>query len=261
MASKEINSQSHTLPSPPPEGLRRSKRTKIAPLAYWRNERIVYTRAREGISESDNTLMRDIKKVPLQEIVEVIHVPETSRNENKGKTNKRSKARVRLTTQEKKLHANTSFDYESDPEIDGTEWFKQKSLASEIFENDETMTNKIIAWAPDGGNFELPPDRDEGLLGAENFKVASLFDTDLNMLAAGLLDFPTEGFKSLRNTGESLFIFHVARGLIEVTLNSKRFVVTRGCSFEIPRYNIYSFKNLGHGSARLFFVQCQFNEN
>ncbi|GEQ66908.1 hypothetical protein JCM33374_g571 [Metschnikowia sp. JCM 33374] len=250
-----------SLPSPPPEGLRRSKRTKIAPLAYWRNERIVYTRARENSADPDSTLIRDIRKVPLQEIVEVIHVPEKSK-QVPGDKSKRAKKKAHSRVSERKSESTSrTFDYESDPEIEGSEWFKQKCLESEVFENDEKMTSRTIAWAPSGGNFQSPPVPKDGSSATENFQVASLFDQDSNVFAAGLLDFPVEGFKSLRTTGESSFVFHVAKGLIEVTLNSNKFVVTRGCSFEIPKYNIYSFKNLGNGAARLFFVQCQVSES
>lgn len=247
------------LPSPPPEGLRRSKRTKIAPLAYWRNERIVYSRA-NGASNADpdSTLVRDIRKIPLQEIKEVVHIPETEQKQipKKGKRSKnglpRSVGRPRKQKQRSEI-----YDYESDPEIEGSEWYKDKSLQTDVFENEESTVRRVVAWAPDGGNFQLPPPNKNGQQVLENFKVAPLFDADSDVIAAGLLEFPVEGFKSLRTAGESLFMFHVAKGLIEVTLNSDKFVVTRGCSFEIPKLNIYSFKNIGQDSAKLFFVQCQ----
>ena len=44
---------------------------------------------------------------------------------------------------------------------------------------------------------------------------------------------------------------------MEVTLNDLTFVVTRACSFEVPRGNIYGFKNVGTEAATLFFVQSQ----
>lgn len=239
------------LPSPPPEGLRRSKRTKIAPLAYWRNERIVYTRANESHGDPDSTLINDIKKIPLQEIHQVVHVPEAEKRE---RASVKKHAKHSKKTKDSK---QDEYDYTSDPEIDGSEWFKDRKLDAEVFENADSKITKTIAWAPNGGDFKLPPPSKNGQAVSEQFQVAPLFDTGLDLIAAGLLEFPFEGFKSLRTTGESLFLFHVAKGLIEVTLNNDTFVVTRGCSFEIPRFNIYSFKNIGYGSARLFFVQCQ----
>lgn len=246
------------LPSPPPEGLRRSKRTKIAPLAYWRNERIVYSRALEaGNADPDSTLVSDIRKIPLQEISEVVHIPEAQK---KKSTARRGRPPKNATTTGRGRKSNLKlgiYDYESDPEIEGSEWFKDKSLEAEVFQSEDSRIKRVVAWSPEGGNFLSPPAGKNGQLGMDNFKVAPLFDSESEMIAAGLLEFPVDGFKSLRTTGESLFIFHVANGLIEVTLNSEKFVVTRGCSFEIPKLNIYSFKNIGQGSARLFFVQCQ----
>lgn len=246
------------LPSPPPEGLRRSKRTKIAPLAYWRNERIVYSRALEQSNgDPDSTLVSDIRKVPLQEIREVVHIPEAQKVKPKPKRGRPPKNGATNPRGRKPKPKPGLYDYESDPEIEGSEWFKEKSLEAEVFESEDNRVKRVVAWSPEGGDFQTPPAGKNGQTGMENFKVAPLFDFESDVIAAGLLEFPVDGFKSLRTTGESLFVFHVAKGLIEVTLNSDKFVVTRGCSFEIPKLNIYSFKNIGQGTARLFFVQCQ----
>lgn len=252
--------QPSPLPSPPPEGLRRSKRTRIAPLAYWRNERIVYTRALEASSaDPDSTLISDIRKVPLQEIREVVHIPEAKKMKAKTRRGRPPKSTTIVTKGKNAKSAQEAYDYESDPEIEGSEWFKDKSLEAEVFESEDSRVKRVVAWSPDGGTFRGPPAGKSGQTAIENFKVAPLFDSESDVVAAGLLEFPLDGFKSLRTTGESLFIFHVVKGLIEVTLNSDKFVVTRGCSFEVPKLNIYSFKNIGQGSARLFFVQCQIN--
>lgn len=250
---QSAKSSQQSLPSPPPEGLRRSKRTKIAPLAYWRNEHIVYSRANDTNGDPDSTLIRDIRKVPLQEISEVVHVPVPSKQKSKGRRGRPPKHSLKT----KKHDSKEEYDYASDPEIEGSEWYQKKSLEAEVFVNEDTKASRVVAFSPLGGDFQLPPPPKNGQLVAESFRVAPLFDANLDVIAGGLLDFPFQGFKSLRTTGESLFMFHVAKGLLEVTLNSDTFVVSRGCSFEVPRFNIYSFKNIGQGSARLFFVQCQ----
>lgn len=257
---REVIMQPSPLPSPPPEGLRRSKRTKIAPLAYWRNERIVYSRANDAAGDPDSTLISDIRKVPLQQIYEVVHIPEPLKQKHparRGRPPKNDKGTLRGRKPKPKPEG---YDYESDPEIEGSEWFKQKSLEAEVFLTEDSRAERVVAWTPDGGDFQLPPPPSKGLQVVENFKVAPLFDADSDMIAAGLLEFPVEGFKSLRTAGDSLFIFHVAKGMVEVTLNTDKFVVTRGCSFEVPKLNIYSLKNIGQTTARLFFVQCQLGE-
>ena len=83
------------LPSPPPDnpnGLRRSKRTRIKPLAFWRNERIIYSKDLDYDDEQDTTLARDIHNIPLQLIKEVVHIPDNESVENSGSPNTRTGA-------------------------------------------------------------------------------------------------------------------------------------------------------------------------
>lgn len=244
--------QPSPLPSPPPDGLRRSKRTKIAPLAFWRNERIVYSRAMQtSTADPDSTLVSDIRKVPLQEIAEVVHIPEPPKVVSKSRRGK--KLRSKMTVSKKLLSERQNpYDYESDPEIEGSEWFKEKSLETKVHVEDETWEKCVVAWAPDGGEFQEAEIRGEAE--SENYRLAPLFGAKSSSMSAGMIDLPQDGFKSLRNTASSLYIFHVVRGLIEVNLNSDKFVVTRGCSFKIPQNNIYGLTNMGQGTARLLFV-------
>lgn len=252
------------LPSPPPDGLRRSKRIKIAPLAFWRNERIVYSRAYEDYPEDepDQTLIKDIRQVPLQEIKEVVHIPEQAAYSPKISTTSSSRKRSRLKTRSTppKLKSGGAsetkevYDYESDPEISGSEWFKDKFKNIEIFTNNKgDKLVKPIVFAPDFGEFQKAPNDDDTDL-ADDYKVATLFNNKLT--GGGLLEFPFEGYRSLRTSGNSVFMCHVVKGLIEVSLSNDSFVVTRGCSFEIPKSNFYAFRNIGQGPAKIFFVQA-----
>lgn len=249
--SKETILRPSPLPSPPPDGLRRSRRTKIAPLAFWRNERIVYTRADDNDDDPDSTLINDIRRIPLQEIKEVVHIPDVA-----TAVGAKKRGRLRSRTSPPKMRKlkkdEESYDYESDPEIAGLEWFTRRFLPV-AFDSLDGKTLRNIAWTPDGGDFVLPRDTD----GDESYKIATLFDADRHFIAGGLLDFPFEGFKSLRDSGDKQLMCHVVKGLIEVSLNRTTFVVTRGCSFEVPRNSSYGFKNIGQDSARLFFVQSQ----
>lgn len=252
------------LPSPPPDGLRRSKRIKIAPLAFWRNERIVYSRAYEDYpaDEPDQTLIKDIRQVPLQEIKEVVHIPEqvaySPKITSASNSRKRSRLKTRSTPPKQKSGGTNEtkevYDYESDPEISGSEWFKDKFKNIEIFANNKgDKLVKPIVFAPDFGEFQKAPNDDDTDL-ADNYKVATLFNNKLT--GGGLLEFPFEGYRSLRTSGNSVFMCHVVKGLIEVSLSNDSFVVTRGCSFEIPKSNFYAFRNIGQGPAKIFFVQA-----
>lgn len=254
---KETITKPSPLPSPPPDGLRRSKRTRIAPLAYWRNERIVYSRADEKNNDPDSTLIKDIRKVPLQEIESVVHIPDSNTQSNIP-NKKRSRQRSRSTPPKLKRSSsnksNDEYDYESDPEIDGSQWFKNKIKKINI-----RSQPRKIAFTPDAGDFESPPNRD-GEVVQDNYKVATLFDSYRESIAGGLLEFPIEGFKGLRNSSSSTLLCHVVKGLIEVSINEEVFLVTRGCSFEIPSDINYSLKNRGRIPAKIFFIQTNLND-
>lgn len=242
--------QNSPLPSPPPEGLRRSKRTKIAPLAYWRNERIVYSRAQTSNNEPDSTLTSDIRKVPLQEIREVVHIPESVKKKTITRRGRPPKNVTTARGRNPKAEPE-DYDYESDPEIEGSEWFKEKLIEAEVFDSEESRVKMVVAWTTDGGEFS------NGQQELGNFKVATLFSSDSGKAGSGLIEFPIDGFKASQTTGDSLFNFYVTKGLVKVTISGQTFIVTRGCVVTIPKKNTYDFKNIGQSTARLYFVQSQ----
>ena len=139
------------LPSPPPDnpnGLRRSKRTRIKPLAFWRNERIIYSKDLDYDDEQDTTLARDIHNIPLQLIKEVVHIPDNESVDNSGSPNTRTGAagstKTRLNRKRTyKQTTTTDYDYESDPEISGSEWFKEDNLLLEVNDNGESKLRKL----------------------------------------------------------------------------------------------------------------------
>ncbi|KAF3986528.1 hypothetical protein FT663_03791 [Candidozyma haemuli var. vulneris] len=232
-----------SLPSPPPESrkLRRSKRTRVKPLDYWRNERIIYSRADEDYShDKETTLINDLKKIPLQEIDQIIHVEDPIKNHKKRKASRKHVKRKQTVT--------------SDGEDYNPEWFSEGAKMIDVFMKDESVARQEVAWAPDGVPFEETREQEGGM--AELFQAAPLYRSPTGSISTGLIDMPLNGFKSLRSANDMICIFHVSEGRVEVELNQDRFVVLRGCSFVIPISNIYSLRNVGQVNARLFFVQC-----
>lgn len=249
--SQEEKNLVSLLPSPPPEGLRRSKRMRCKPLAYWRNERIIYSRSDDFADEyNNNTLLSDVHKIPLQEIKEVVKVPEPTPDKQTRKRKRKSGSHPNKTSN--KLKNQDSGKY-TEPE-----WFNDGKIEAQVFLDDEKLATECIAWAPDGGAFTKPVADPKSDL-AEEFEVAPLFDSNSHDIAAGLLHLPPRGFKSLRSARDSTFIFYLAEGNLEVELNQSKFIVSKGCSFKVPRLNIYSLKNRASERARLFFVQYNSN--
>lgn len=238
---EEVAGTHSLLPSPPPEStsLRRSKRTRVKPLDFWRNERIVYTRADEGfISEKDNTLINDLKKIPLQEITEIIHVKDTDPKPKKRKMTRKSQKKGETVKKDESL----------DPL-----WFNEGVKEVEVFLDDDTSAKQEVAWTATGVSFRDTGDNDK----TEYFLAAPLFRSSKGSISSGLINLPENGYKSLRSSNDMTCIFHVTQGRIEVELNQDRFVVLTGCSFIVPNSNIYSLRNVGQESATLFFVQCR----
>lgn len=243
------------LPLPPPDGLRRSKRTRIQPLAFWRNERVVYSRSHEEENEDpDLTIVQDIQKVPLQEIKEIIHVEDPTTYRQESKRRKSSSKKLKKPSNKKK-NGDVEYDYESDPEVNGSEWFDKKSLSLPVYESNEseTLDTKPIAFTQEFEEWVTDPPKSSGS-SIDNYKLAAVFDDNPNV-AGALLHFPQEGFKSSKNSGNCIYMFHVIKGLLEVNLSNNTFVVTRGCSFQVPRGNTYGISNIGNGDAKLFCAQ------
>lgn len=246
---REIVIKPSPLPSPPPEnsksGLRRSKRTRLKPLAYWRNERINYVQS-DVATDPNTTLAKDIHNIPLQTIESWVEVQEN--DSVIPKTRKTTPPKDRKDALRKKS------DRQQVPGIEGTEWFSSGKLELNVFSN-EVEVPKTVAFTSDGMDFKGISDNQH-----DNFEVAALFSEDKDICASGFMDFPINGAKGSKASNDILFIFFVVLGLFEVKLGNNQFVVSQGCSFQIPPGNFYSFKNLFDDKARLFFVQTRIAE-
>ncbi|ODV95206.1 hypothetical protein PACTADRAFT_49948 [Pachysolen tannophilus NRRL Y-2460] len=238
------------LPSEPitsdTEPIRRSSRTKIPALAWWRNEKVIY----EARKEND-TIVNQVKKI--------VHVPEPEKIvRNRSHTNRKT---ITSGAHTKKIDKSTTnggsveVEYESDPEVSGSEWYKDGSLKAEVFEGpgSDNKVERVIAWAPSKEDYAHPVKNEH-----DDFQLAVLFDQDKEFSAAGMLEIPFGGQKSMKNNDDTYFIFHVVKGLLEVTVSDNVFIVTRGCSFEIPMGNFYQFVNKGKSVVKLFFVQSKY---
>ena len=67
--------------------------------------------------------------------------------------------------------------------------------------------------------------------------------------------------KTVMNCKNTSVTFHIIRGILEVTLNKQRFNSTSVCTFQIPDFNEYSFKNKDINQVQKFFVQAMIPDN
>ncbi|KAI5957002.1 MIF2 [Candida jiufengensis] len=265
-SSQEITTRINSLPSPPTEGLRRSKRTKIPPLAYWRNERVIYTKASQlssDLDDPDTTLARDIHNIPLRSIKEVVHVPEPQGyNYSNRRTTKRKQS------QHKSIItpiSPTSSDDQDEPIIEkpnvpGASWLKNQVLQLNIPEHGK-FVEKAIAYSSDYGTFRSPAiyNEEDGTTSEDpNLKIATLFNDIIGNCAVGMLEL--KGLKPPVKITSSTYFLLVVKGTVEVLFNDESFIVTKGCNFCIPSGSEYGLKNIGQFPALLHFVQVRDEE-
>jgi len=75
------------------------------------------------------------------------------------------------------------------------------------------------------------------------------------MFASGILKLPPTGLRDITESHNAFITFYVIRGIVEVTVGTNKFITPAGCSFQVPSFNSYSFKNKGKEEVQLFFVQ------
>lgn len=233
-------------------GMRRSKRIKVAPLEFWRNERIVYSLEKperpsiktivhrdKGAEEEEAAVKREIAAKRAHQAAE-----------RRRKAAKRTKAkdsddelneldekvikeqRKEGTLVEKSFLEGSVFKYPAEPSEDG---------------NTNEREDQPIAW---GHEIKL-----RNVVGGTH-KVASLFDREARFAAGGVLALSAKGSKPTKPSKQNHYFFFVTAGAVKVDISDVVFTVTKGGSFVVPRGNYYSITNILDKEAKMFFVQC-----
>ncbi|ODQ78144.1 hypothetical protein BABINDRAFT_162816 [Babjeviella inositovora NRRL Y-12698] len=214
--------------------VRRSTRRRVEPLAYWRNEKIIYTaNLKNGIH--------------VQEIQDVIHMPSNLQKPRAKPGPKKRKTPVSVPR------------VRGVPAMEGARWYKAGQLAAEVFEGygSDKKVQRTIAWAPNKEQY-VSSVGDDNDTSAERFKLAILFDENRDFAASGILTIAAGSFKGLKCTDDTYMIFHVVQGVVEVEISQQTFVAGERCLFEVPMGNFYALRNVGSVDLKLFFVQTKY---
>lgn len=212
--------------TPDVQAPRRSSRRKIPPLAFWRNEKIVY----ELDHEHHRPQIKDI----------VFHEEKPEERPARKRATKKSAKRAKR----QKLDEESE---ESDQDI--PEWEKNDYVETEVFEYPDTdeRTKRLVAWAPGHEPF-----RD---IKNSSYRLATLYDRDSGFSAAGVISLQPNGQKPMKPSKQNSYIFFVIKGRVEVNVSDATFTLRKGGSFEVPRGNYYSITNVHPGETSLFFTQ------
>ncbi|QLL30608.1 hypothetical protein HG536_0A04260 [Torulaspora globosa] len=241
-----------------PEGVRRSSRVKVAPLEYWRNEKIVYKKKSDkpvleidkiitfdhDQDEEEERLLRGPKKQKKRTV--------RTRPYNYIPTGRpRGRPRKSKASLIKDLNPNSDLLEEiRSGDVSAAEWLKFGILEAKVNISKNQMSDQIIAFAPNVSQSEQTKET-----GEEFFSLEVLFDKHKDYFASGILKLPTKGKKKLSDSFNAFVTFFVIQGILEVQLAGKSFIITEGSSFQIPAFNEYSFENKGNNEVKMFFVQ------
>ncbi|KAF9203553.1 hypothetical protein BGZ49_006288 [Haplosporangium sp. Z 27] len=230
-------------------GVRRSRRTKIAPLEFWKNERVVFDK-----DEDSAPVIKAVLRAPPTD-----EPPRSSIKRKRTTGNGSNSKRSTVVPIPQRKQKQVSVEEEED-ELDSSLEESLEHSRGHLGLSDEVAskkaevltfgTNKVtlqaIAEAKDSTKF-----RDvEG--GQYQFH-RGLEDPD--SLASGIIKIKPGGRKATTNSNGSSMVFFVIRGLVQVTVHETDFVVSTGGRFLVPRGNQYGIINLSKKESTLFFTQ------
>lgn len=240
------------------DGVRRSKRVKIPPLEYWRNEKIQYKRrphepvldidkvitynhsASEEEEEDESESARVSKRQKRPPVIRTRPYNYVPNGKPRGRPRK-------PRDQNPNFQIIKEIDEGERPE---GEWLKHGMLEATIKDEFDMPQTELVAIAPNVSQQKQTRETEE-----ENFNLEVLFDNHKKYFASGMLKLPVHGLKKASEVNQAYVTFYVIQGVIEVSLGGKKFLTTEGSSFQVPAYNEYAFKNVGTNEAKLFFVQ------
>ena len=219
-------------PSPSAAGARRSRRAHIAPLAFWKNEKIVYTLDAPGSKSA-------VKMPKISEIVRVESPPSPSRKRTKPSKPKPIAGQKRTRNGLLKLGDDEKEAANEDPgDLDNWELPTAKSGAQGVMsalvrpypvsEGEEGEVEEV--------EMELAFSKDR-IVGVEvankDFTFVKTHSCETG--GTGCITIPPGGGKRSKNSGGMFLVFFVHAGRATVVVNGNRFRVGRGGQFMVPR--------------------------
>ncbi|KAJ3310732.1 hypothetical protein HDV04_004688 [Boothiomyces sp. JEL0838] len=205
------------------DGLRKSKRTKVPPCAFWRNEKVIYGRRDSG----RYLLIKGIGPV-VTSIQEVLRIP----SDDESIPARRPKVKNRIRVKK---------EYE-EPEVE------PEPVPSEI----EVMN--YVTKQFEFQKIAVTPNMLEThkSIGSGDYRFQKVF-SEGDFIASGVLEISKGAEKPNKNSHASAMIFVVLVGHIQVTVNKTEFNLSKNGQFFVPRGNQYSIKNVGQSEAKIFF--------
>ncbi|KFZ05257.1 hypothetical protein V501_08546 [Pseudogymnoascus sp. VKM F-4519 (FW-2642)] len=214
----------------------RSGRASIKPVAYWKNETIVY--GEDDTADADASFL-------LPTIKEVIRHDDVEKE-----TSKRGKKRGPRAHKREEEEEDASEPWESEP---------------------GRIYGAIRAWNPDDPTGAESADVEDEIafsnaaiitreISGSTVKFAKILT--LPFFGCGMVDLPPGAVKKPKNARKMQMVFFVHKGRVVVTVgDNDPFRIGTGGMWQVPRGNLYSIENDSDKTARVFFSQgCEVEE-
>lgn len=243
-------------------GVRKSSRLKIAPLAFWRGEKMVFGRGsrRKSIGGTLGLTLPEVKEIIHVDLVEGDQVRRRSRAAgNAGAGGRRSRKR---TGRRRRVKAESDGDdnddddesdsdaYSTDGQADhgGEAWEESITVEAPVrsFEQPTQLVKKVLAIPSSA--YHPKPVVGQGILFQKTLAEEPHF-------AAGVLDIPAGAGKPVKPSKQNTMFFFLFTGYVQVKIHDVVFRLRKGGQFTVPRGNFYEIQNVGKRDARLFFSQ------
>ncbi|EMD59222.1 hypothetical protein COCSADRAFT_41092 [Bipolaris sorokiniana ND90Pr] len=209
-----------------PENVARVGRTgrhRVAPIDFWKNDHISY--------DVDGSMTSIVKSAAVEE----------TRRQNRKYGPKSKKKRLTMVEEE---------EIELDPweEKDGRLVGNYKGYDPVINSTSDEIIEDDIAWAEKG----IQPRE----VGDGGFKFAKIGSSG-SFFNWGLIELGPDQMKRTKNSRFMHMVFNVQSGTVEVRVHENEFTIHKHGIWQVPRGNTYSIRNIGSGTARVFFAQAK----
>ena len=229
-----------------PEGLRRGKRHRIAPLDWWRGERALYGKPDEPTGDALTGVVAPVLK-------QVIRVPRAP-GEGTFSGMRRFRAKPAGYAQPGRPPGSRNYvprlsPVEEDEDDEAAAWEADTDPYGRVMDAD-TNTEVTMRIACTAAGIRPRPAFNQA------FSYEKIFGIS-DFMAAGVLVIPEGGEKPAKPSKDNNYTFVVLRGVVQVMVHRTRFVIASGGMFLVPKGNTYHIRNVSHREVRLFFAQAR----
>ena len=229
-----------------PEGLRRGKRHRIAPLDWWRGERALYGKPDEPTGDALTGVVAPVLK-------QVIRVPRAP-GEGTFSGMRRFRAKPAGYAQPGRPPGSRNYvprlsPVEEDEDDEAAAWEADTDPYGRVMDAD-TNTEVTMRIACTAAGIRPRPAFNQA------FSYEKIFGIS-DFMAAGVLVIPEGGEKPAKPSKDNNYTFVVLRGVVQVMVHRTRFVIAAGGMFLVPKGNTYHIRNVSQREVRLFFAQAR----